>query len=184
MRRHDNRLRMTVTLAATALAVAACGGGGGYGDDDDQPAPNSAPTISSIGDRSVDQDLSDTGLSFTVADAESGAGSLAVTVSSADETILPVGSLVLGGSGGTRTLAMTPAESAFGTAIVTVSVSDGQVNVSRDFNWTVRPVFRSFTNHTLNTFGITQDEVAGNMVGFTLDSDADDLDAPFDALLQ
>ncbi len=184
MRRYHSTLRMSCAIAATALAVAACGGGGGGGDDDPQPTPNSAPTISSIGNRSIDQDLTDSGLNFTVSDSETTAGGLLVTATSSDETILPASSLVLGGSGGTRTLAMTPVESAFGTAVVTVTVNDGQATTSRTFNWTVNPVFRSYTGYTEDTFAVTEDEVARTFIGFTLDGDADDVDAPFDALLQ
>ncbi len=183
MRRHDSTLRMSCAIAATALAVAACGGGGSYGDDDPQPA-NSAPTISSIGNRTIDQDLTDSGLSFTVSDGETAAGGLVVTASSSDETLLPASSLVLGGGGGSRTLTMTPVENALGTSIVTITVSDGQASTTRTFNWTVNPVLRSYTTYTQDTFAVTEDDVARTFVGFTLDSDADELDAPFDALLQ
>ena len=176
----------TIFLLAAALVVSACGGGGGDGDDGAQgPAPNQAPSISAIGDRALNQDTTDTGVSFAIADTESGAAALTVRVSSSDTALLPDENLILGGSGDARTLSLTPAEGAAGTATVTVGVTDPQGLVAqRTFQVTVNSVFASFTGFTNDTMGQGEEELARTFVGFTLDTDADEADAPFDSWLQ
>lgn len=62
---------------------------------------------------------------FTVADAETAAGSLAVTVSSDNPALVPESAIVLGGSGATRTIHITPAPSQTGSATITLMVMDG-----------------------------------------------------------
>jgi hypothetical protein len=170
-------------VAAMALAVTACSSS--YDDDYSAPRPSSAPTISVVADRSIDQDKTDAGVSFEVGDADGSAGALALTVQSSDAGLLPAASLVLGGSGSSRTLSITPAENATGTATVTLTATDAQqLTASRTFRVTVNPVFVSFTGWTTETFAVSEDETAIALLGFTLDRDADDLDAPFDALVQ
>lgn len=65
------------------------------------------------------------GIDFTVGDAETAAGSLAVTATSNSTTVVPntAAALALTGTGATRTLRITP--SAVGKAQITVTVTDG-----------------------------------------------------------
>lgn len=177
-------IKTELLLAATALAVAACGGGN---SGDGQPAPpaNTAPTVSAIGDQSIGQDTSAAGLAFAIGDAETDAGSLQVTATSSDTSLLPASNVVLGGSGANRTLTLTPAESATGSATVAVTVTDPQgQSATRNFQLTVNAVLVSFTGWTTDTFAVVEDEVSRPMLGFTLNNDADDNDAAFTALLQ
>jgi hypothetical protein len=96
-----------------------------------------------------------------------------------------VDKLVLGGSGTSRTLSVTPAENATGTATLTLTATDAQqLRATRRFLVTVNPVFVSFTGWTSDTFAVSEDEAPIALLGFTLNSDADEVDAPFDALLQ
>jgi hypothetical protein len=182
----NTRIAAVAAMAVTALAVAACSGGSGYGDDDTPaPQPNRAPTISAVADRSIDQDKTDAGITFDVGDTDGNAGAVTLTAQSSDSALLPAGSLVLGGSGTSRTLSVTPAENATGTATVTLTATDPQqLSASRSFRVTVNPVFVSFTGWTTDTFTLSEDEVSIALLGFTLNSDADDVDAPFDALVQ
>src|SRR5438105_3639629 len=62
-------------LAATTLVVAACGGGN-RGDDMPPPAANTAPVMSAIVDRNVDQDSVVGPIEFGIADRESDVGTL------------------------------------------------------------------------------------------------------------
>lgn len=175
----------TIFLLAAALSLSACGGGGDGDDGPQGPAPNQAPSISAIGDRTLNQDTTDTGVSFAIADAESGAAALTVRVSSSDTGLLPNENIVLGGSADARTLSLTPAEGAAGTATVTVGVTDPQGLVTRrTFQVTVNSVFASFTGFTNETVPLGEDELPRTFVGFTLDTDADEADAPFDQFLQ
>ena len=170
-------------VAVTAFAVAACGGGG-YGDQD-QPMANPAPTVSAVTSQSIDQDTSTAELAFAVSDRETDPAALTVRATSSDTTLLPEGGMVLGGSGGARTIKLTPAEAAVGSANVTLTVTDGAgLSTSRTFQVAVNAVFMSFTGWTTKTFGDPEEDPSKSLVGFTFDNDADDNDAAFDALLQ
>jgi|SRR5262245_9012434 len=167
--------------AATVLAVAGCGGGGG---NKAQPAPmDGPPALSVIGDQSIDQDTSTAPISFNVDDRETAAGSLMVSVTSSDTGIVATEGLVLGGNGASRTLTITPVEAAFGTTSITLSAKDGAgQSVTRTFGVTVKPVFRSFTKWTSDTYATDENSEVRQLKGFTLDTDADDNPAAFDTL--
>jgi autotransporter-associated beta strand protein len=59
-------------------------------------------------------------------DAETAAGSLTVTGTSSNPTLLPNANINFGGSGADRTITLTPAPNQSGTANVTVTVADAQ----------------------------------------------------------
>ena len=101
---------------------------------------NTPPTISSIPGRTINEDTQTGAISFTVADAELTAGSLSVSGSSSNPTLVPDGNIVFAGSGANRTIAVTPAANQSGTATITVTVSDGQSSASTTFVLTVNPV--------------------------------------------
>ena len=101
---------------------------------------NDAPTITAITDRTVNEDISTGALSFTITDAETPVASLTVTGSSDNTTLVPVANMVFGGSGGTRTVTVTPAANQTGVATLTITVNDGTANVSTTFQLTVNPV--------------------------------------------
>lgn len=101
---------------------------------------NDPPTISSITDRTTNEDVSTGAISFTISDPETAAGSLTVTASSDNTTLVPSGNITYGGSTGTRSIAIQPALNQFGTAVITVSVSDTEITTDRTFTLTVNPV--------------------------------------------
>src|SRR5262249_14418643 len=72
-------------------------------------AVNTPPTISDIVDQTVNEDTSTGALPFTVGDAETAAGSLTVSGSSSNPTLVPNANIVFGGSGANRTVTVTPA---------------------------------------------------------------------------
>src|SRR5581483_9368648 len=84
---------------------------------------NDVPVMSTIGDKVTDEDTPLV-IPFTVSDADPG-DTLTLTVGSSNPTLLPAGSLSLGGVGLNRTLTITPGANLFGTAHVFLSVSDG-----------------------------------------------------------
>ncbi|MBE2216550.1 MAG: fibronectin type III domain-containing protein, partial [Opitutaceae bacterium] len=88
------------------------------------PASNTAPTISDIANRTISAGSNTGALAFTVGDVETTAGSLTVTASSSNTTLVPSSGIVLGGSGASRTVTVTPASGQSGTATITVTVSD------------------------------------------------------------
>ena len=104
-------------------------------------AVNDAPTITAIANQSINEDTSTPALAFTVADAETAAGSLTVTATSDNQVVLPNAGIVLGGAGSAnRTITLTPASNQVGSANVTVTVSDGPASAIRVFTLTVQAV--------------------------------------------
>lgn len=116
---------MLPTVAGIAFTAPAIGPG------------NAAPTISDLPDLAIAEEGSTGELNFTVSDAETPAGSLIVRVASSNALLLPPGATVVGGSGANRILALTPAANLAGSALVTLTVSDGLRSSSESFTLTV-----------------------------------------------
>jgi formylglycine-generating enzyme required for sulfatase activity len=98
---------------------------------------NTAPTISDIAAQTITAGNNTGALAFTVGDAQTAAGSLTVSGSSSNTTLVPNANIVFGGSGANRTVTVTPASSQTGTATITVTVSDGSLSASDTFLLTV-----------------------------------------------
>jgi hypothetical protein len=97
-----------------------------------------AQQISPIADQVISPGGSSGPLSFNFGNLGAAAGSsLAVLASSSNPSLVPNGNLALGGSGTNRTLTVTPLAGQTGSALITVSVSDGTWTNSRSFNVTV-----------------------------------------------
>lgn len=83
-----------------------------------------APVISPIADRYIDEDGTAGGIGFSVQDADYG-DVIAVTVASNNGELLPAGSMTVGGgAGGEYTLSLVPAANKYGTATVAVTATD------------------------------------------------------------
>jgi len=95
-------------------------------------APDTDPTIGDVTDQSTTEDNAIPAIGFTVGDAETDPADLTVTVASSDETLFPPGSITLGGSGASRTVALNPAANQSGTATITLTVTDGDGNSVTD----------------------------------------------------
>ncbi len=99
------------------------------------------PTIAGLADLAIDQDTSSTPLNFTVGDLETPASGLVVAVTSSNPGLVANSGLVLGGTGANRTLLITPLAGQFGTANLSVSVTDADgATTSQTFALTVRQV--------------------------------------------
>ena len=72
-------------------------------------------------------------IAFTIADTESAPGTLTVTATSSNPTLIPDANIVPGGSDADRTLTITPALQQTGNAVITVTVSDGELSTNRQF---------------------------------------------------
>jgi hypothetical protein len=86
---------------------------------------NQLPTISGPGDQAIAVNGHTGALAVTIGDAETPAASLALGAHSSNQSLLPDGGIVLGGSGANRTVAVTPAGEQAGSATVTLTVTDG-----------------------------------------------------------
>jgi hypothetical protein len=97
------------------------------------PAGNTAPTISSIPDRTVKSGGSTGPIDFTVNDVETPEEALTVTGTSSDPTLVPNENITFGGSGRDRTVTINAAPDREGTATITLTVTDGEFNTSTSF---------------------------------------------------
>lgn len=134
-------------------------------------ADNTAPTISALPDRTIDEDTSTGPIAFTVGDAESPAASLSLSRDSSNLTLVPLANIVFGGSGANRTVTVVPAANQSGTATITVTVSDGNLTASRSFLLTVTavndpPTLSSIANRTID------EDASTGAINFTV-SDVD-----------
>jgi hypothetical protein len=104
-------------------------------------AVNDVPTISAISDQTTPEDTATSAIAFTVGDLETSAGSLTVTATSSNLSVVAAGGIALGGSGTNRTITLTPVANASGTNTITVTVTDGSGgSATRSFVLIVTPV--------------------------------------------
>jgi hypothetical protein len=163
----------SAVLAATTLVVAACGSDG-RAPAPPPPAANTAPVMSAITDRSADQDTA-VPIEFGIADRESDVGTLTLTATADSAGVFPADGVLLGGSGTTRTLTLTPLESATGTTAITLTLTDPDgASVARTFNVTVNARAASMRGAALTTFAKAETDEATAINGFTFSQDADD----------
>ncbi|MCD4738040.1 MAG: cadherin-like domain-containing protein, partial [Anaerolineae bacterium] len=100
---------------------------------------NTPPTISDIPDQTTNVGNSVGPVSFTIEDLETPASALTLLAGSSDSTLVPVGSIVFGGSGTNRTVAITPTAGLTGTTTITITVDDGADTAGDTFVLTVEP---------------------------------------------
>jgi len=105
---------------------------------------NTPPTISDIANQSISSGGNTGALAATVGDAETAVGSLTVTVTSSNTTLVPNANIVIGGSGANRTVTVTPVSGLVGTATITVTVDDGTDTANDTFLLTVTDNYLSW----------------------------------------
>ncbi len=81
------------------------------------------PTIAPIDDQSTDEDTP-LQIALTIGDLETPATALAVTASSDNQVLVPNANLQISDGGSNRTLTISPALNQFGSALITVTVTD------------------------------------------------------------
>jgi len=103
---------------------------------------NTPPVISGISDLTIaNQTLamgdSSVSIPFTVGDLETAASLLILDGISSNPDLLPISGIAFGGSGEERNLTLTPTPGRPGSAILTITVSDGELTADRTFVFTV-----------------------------------------------
>jgi uncharacterized repeat protein (TIGR01451 family) len=102
---------------------------------------NDLPTINDVGNRSLAEDSTGTTIGLIIGDVETPSGSLVLSATSSNLTLLPVGNITFGGSAGSPTVTVVPAPNQFGTSLVTLIVTDLNGGSTNDtFLLTVNPV--------------------------------------------
>ncbi|WP_422723909.1 Ig-like domain-containing protein [Hyalangium rubrum] len=126
---------------------------------------NDTPTLSSVDNQTIAEDSSTGDLAFTVGDVETAADSLTVTTTSSNTALVPnaPASLVLGGSGTSRTLSVVPAANASGSTTITLSVSDGSATTSTTFTVDVTAVNDTPTLSSVDNQTIAEDSSTGDL---------------------
>ncbi|GHC50458.1 type VI secretion system tube protein Hcp [Roseibacillus persicicus] len=120
---------------------------------------NAIPTISFISNYSIVEDSSRT-ISFTVSDNETPNGSLALLRSTSNPFVVPLSGISFGGSGGNRTVIITPAPNASGSASIAITVRDSEgATSSRTFTVSVSATNDAPSIATLADQVMNQDEV-------------------------
>ncbi len=120
---------------------------------------NDPPTISSLSNRTVNEDTPTGNISFTISDPETAAGNLILTGTSSNKTLVPDNQIVFGGSGGNRTVNVIPASNESGTTVITLSVRDPEglsTNATFTLNVTAvndPPTIDNLVNRIINEDG-------------------------------
>jgi len=99
---------------------------------------NRLPVISPIADRMIVVGDAPTPVPFTISDAETAAGSLVLSASSANQSLVRNADIVFGGTGTNRTATITPVTNQTGFVDITLSVSDGTGSASSTFELSVQ----------------------------------------------
>jgi alpha-tubulin suppressor-like RCC1 family protein/uncharacterized protein YpmS len=101
----------------------------------------SSPIIGFIEDQTIDEDTLSHAISFTVADMESNASELILTVSISDSTLVQPANMVFSGTDENRTLTISPTADENGTATITIIATDPHgLTVSSAFALTVNEI--------------------------------------------
>ncbi|MBI5497687.1 MAG: tandem-95 repeat protein [Deltaproteobacteria bacterium] len=124
-------------------------------------AVNDRPTISAVADQSISEDATTGALPFAVGDVETAPGTLTVTASSSNTTVVPNGRITLGGAGAARTVTVAPAANAAGSTTITLTVSDGGLTATTSFLVDVAQVNDTPTLTALANTTVAEDTAAG-----------------------
>ena len=140
----------------------------------DVPELSTPPTISNILNQTVAMSRVLGPLAFTVGDVQTAAGALALTRGSSNTTLVPLSGIAFGGSGASRTVTVTPAAGRVGTAIITVTVSDGALVASDTFVLTVVGLPPPWVSQDIGGPGLAGSAWAAGSV-FTVKGSGDDI---------
>ena len=123
---------------------------------------NEAPQITGPTNTSVNEDGSTAALPVTVGDVDTAVNTLIVTATSSDQTLIPNGNIVIGGTGTNRTVTITPtADMNGGPVTITLTVSDGTLSTQTTFEVTVNAVNDAPTISVVPDQTIDEDATTG-----------------------
>jgi hypothetical protein len=88
---------------------------------------NNQPTISELADQTIDED-GELSVGFTIGDVETATENLSLATQSNDADLVPDDSIEIEGSGADRTLVVEPTADSSGTATISVTVTDQEVD--------------------------------------------------------
>ncbi len=136
-------------------------------------AVNDAPTISVIADRTTYEDTSTGAIGFTIADVDTAMANCTVTAVSQNTTLIPndEDNITVSGTTANRTVMLLPAKDAYGTADITLTVSDGSLTAETTFTLTVDAVNDKPTISQVDDVTIDEDTNTGAIEFYVADID-------------
>lgn len=132
--------------------------------------PSAAPTMSTIAAQSSLEDVAVGPINFTVSDSDTPLANLVLTSSSSNTALIDGAGIVFAGSGSARTLTLTPKLDQFGSAFITINVTDGDEVISQTFLYTVSsvndaPVFNVTTINLASNASVKQSVLLATGMG-------------------
>ena len=118
---------------------------------------NAPPTITAVAPLSMIEGNALAPATFAVDDDATPVALLTVTASSSNTALVAPGDLAFGGSGANRTVTVTPQPYRIGVAVITLTVSDGELTASTTFPVTVRPLWDYYLTEGATSGGFITD---------------------------
>ncbi len=120
-------------------------------------AVNDAPTISAVANQTLAEDVPSAAIAFNISDVDNTLDcTTSMAKSSSVTSVIATAGIALAGSAPSCTVTLTPVTNSSGTTTVTLTVSDGTLTASTNFNVTVTaaPDVLSVTEPANNTYGL------------------------------
>ncbi|MCA9196079.1 MAG: tandem-95 repeat protein, partial [Planctomycetales bacterium] len=134
---------------------------------------NDAPSISAIANQTGVEDTTLGPIPFTVSDVDSPIGNVVLAASSNNLALVPNSSIVIGGTGENRTLTISPAPNGTGSAVITLTATDGQATSERNFTVSFNPVSDAPVIADIADQTINEDTSSGDITVGLSDADTD-----------
>ena len=128
---------------------------------------NDVPTISDVANQATNEDTATGELAVTLGDEETAVADLTLSASSSAQGLVPDANIVLGGTGASRTVTVTPASNQSGSATITLTVSDGMASSTDTFVLTVNAVNDAPTISDVSSLS-TNEDTATSALAVTL----------------
>lgn len=142
------------------------------------PPPNVLPTISDVGNITVTEDSVSDSIPFSVGDVETSSNLLTVIGSSSNPNLVSAAGITISGTGSSRSVRISPVSNQFGSAVVTLSVTDADGGTAADsFTVSVSPINDLPILSTIPNLRIDEDSDA------TIAFSASDIETPSNGLL-
>ncbi len=132
--------------------------------------PSARPTMSIIAPQNSLEDVAVGPIGFTVNDTDTPLANLVLSSSSSNTLLIDSAGIVFGGSGNNRTLLLTPKLDQFGSATITVNLTDGDETATQSFLYTVTsvndaPVFNVRTINLASNASLKQSVLVATGMG-------------------
>ena len=132
--------------------------------------PSARPTMSTIAPQNSLEDVPAGPIGFTVNDTDTPLANLVLSSSSNNTSLIDSARIVFGGSGNNRTVLLTPKLDQFGSATITISLTDGDQIITQSFLYTVTsvndaPVFNVTTINLASNASLKQSVLVATGMG-------------------